>query len=127
MLIVTLIFASLAALIHLYIFVLESFWWTKESTRKTFGIDKKTAEITKPLALNQGFYNLFLAIAVIVGVIAYSFNQTIGYTLIITGTVSMLLASIVLVLSDQSKAKAAFTQGIVPLLTLICLLILVLY
>ena len=70
MLIVSLVAASLAALLHLYIFVMESFLWTTPRVRATFGItDDVQAEHTKPLAYNQGFYNLFLAIVTIVGVV----------------------------------------------------------
>ncbi|MBJ7472991.1 MAG: DUF1304 domain-containing protein, partial [Solirubrobacteraceae bacterium] len=64
------ILAALAGLIHVYFFYLESIAWTKPSTWKVFGLkSQEEAEITKGLALNQGYYNLFLAIGVIVGVI----------------------------------------------------------
>lgn len=57
-----LIFASLAALLHVYIFVMESLTWTSPRTRATFGLSAQEAEATKELAFNQGFYNLFLVI-----------------------------------------------------------------
>jgi putative membrane protein len=57
------IFAGLAALLHVYIFVMESLTWTSARTRATFGTTQEEAETTKLLAFNQGFYNLFLAIA----------------------------------------------------------------
>ena len=60
-------FSLLAALLHVYIWVLESFRWTEPSTRKTFGVSEADAEMRKPLAYNQGFYNLFLAIITLVG------------------------------------------------------------
>lgn len=56
------VFAALAALLHVYIFVLESFRWTAPSTRRTFGTTAEEAETTKLLAYNQGFYNLFLGV-----------------------------------------------------------------
>ena len=55
-------FSLLAALLHVYIWVLESFRWTHPATRRTFGTSESEAEITRPMAYNQGFYNLFLAI-----------------------------------------------------------------
>ena len=61
-------FSVLAALLHVYIWVLESFRWTEPSTRKTFGVSEADAEVTRPMAYNQGFYNLFLAIITLVGV-----------------------------------------------------------
>ena len=60
-----LVFASLAAVLHVYIFVLESFQWTSPRTRATFGTTQEEAETTKLLAFNQGFYNLFLAIVTV--------------------------------------------------------------
>ena len=64
------IFAGLAALLHVYIFVMESLTWTSARTRATFGTTQEEAETTKLLAFNQGFYNLFLAIVTAVGVVA---------------------------------------------------------
>ena len=55
------IFAGLAALVHVYIFVMESLRWTAPRTRATFGTTLEEAEVTKLFAFNQGFYNLFLA------------------------------------------------------------------
>lgn len=52
----------LVALEHLYIMVLEMFLWTKPRTRNIFGITEQDAEISKPLAANQGLYNGFLAV-----------------------------------------------------------------
>jgi len=52
---------SLVALIHAYIFVLESVLWTRPYGMKTFRMDAARAEATRTLALNQGLYNLFLA------------------------------------------------------------------
>ena len=68
MLLAACVFAGLAALLHVYIFVLESVRWEHPSTRRTFGTTPETAAITKPLAYNQGFYNLFLAIGAFIGI-----------------------------------------------------------
>ena len=68
--IVAAVFAAGAALLHVYIWVLESFRWTEPATRKAFGTSESDAETTKPMAYNQGFYNLFLAIITLVGVFA---------------------------------------------------------
>lgn len=51
----------LVALIHVYIFVLESLLWTRPAGMKVFRNDAAKAELTKVLAQNQGVYNLFLA------------------------------------------------------------------
>ena len=46
---------------HVWAMVLEMFLWTKPLGRKTFGLSKEHAEISKTLAANQGLYNGFLA------------------------------------------------------------------
>lgn len=134
MLIVSLVAASLAALLHVYIFVMESFLWTTPRVRATFGItDDAQAEHTKPLAYNQGFYNLFLAIVTIVGVVLVAGGaggagsafeaSAAGTALLVAGTGSMLAAALVLLFSDRTKARAALTQGAFPLVALVTLLI----
>lgn len=56
MVITGLVLAGLAALIHVYIFFLESVAWTSPTARATFGTTAEEAEATKSLAFNQGFY-----------------------------------------------------------------------
>ena len=63
------IIAVLAAVLHGYIFVMESLTWTSPRTRAVFGTTAEEAQTTKALAFNQGFYNLFLAVGVLVGVL----------------------------------------------------------
>lgn len=121
MLVAALIFAGLAALMHVYIFVLESFRWEEERTRRTFGLTVQQAATTKALAYNQGFYNLFLAIATIVGIAVTPASHAVGLTLLVVGTGSMLAAAMVLVLSDRSKIVPAVIQGLLPLMSLLCL------
>src|SRR4051812_6388796 len=52
---------AVVALIHGYIFVLESFLWTRPFGRRAFGMDEAFAKTTSTLAVNQGVYNAFLA------------------------------------------------------------------
>ena len=64
---------GLAVLIHFYIFVLESLRWSAPSTRKIFGIRSQVQlDATRPLAFNQGFYNLFLALIAVAGMVVFS-------------------------------------------------------
>lgn len=124
MIIAALVFAGIAALIHVYIFYLESIAWTSASARKTFGTTAEVTEVTKPLALNQGFYNLFLAIEIALGIVFFAMGSTaIGATLVFVGAGSMLAASLVLIVSDRSKASAAVKQGAAPLLAVVLLAI----
>ena len=124
MIIAGLVFASLAALLHVYIFVMESLTWTSARTRATFGTTPETAEITKELAFNQGFYNLFLAIVTGVGVaLAFICTGAVGVALVFAGIGSMLAAALVLLLSSPDKARAAITQGTLPLIAIVLLVI----
>src|SRR5919198_5383738 len=92
-----LVFAALAALLHVYIWTMESLTWTSARTRATFGTTEEEAETTKLLAFNQGFYNLFLAIVTVVGVVAVLLGCTaIGAALVFAGVGSMLAAPVVL-------------------------------
>jgi putative membrane protein len=117
-----LIFAALAALLHVYIFVMESLTWTSPRTRATFGTTPEEAETTRLLAFNQGFYNLFLAIVSGVGIAALATGcPAVGAALVFAGVGSMLAAAVVLVLSSPDKARAAITQGTFPLIAVVLL------
>jgi putative membrane protein len=119
-----LVFAVLAALLHVYIFVMESLTWTSARTRATFGTTPETAETTKELAFNQGFYNLFLAIVTAIGVVAVLVGaKAVGVALVFAGVGSMLAAALVLLLSSPEKARAAVTQGAFPLIAVVLLVI----
>ncbi|KRE94095.1 epimerase [Nocardioides sp. Soil774] len=121
--IVAAVFAAGAALLHVYIWVLESFRWTEPATRKAFGTSESDAETTKPMAYNQGFYNLFLAIITLAGVVAGGTDSTVGATLMLAGTGSMLAAALVLVTHDRSMVRAALTQGTLPALAVLAVLL----
>lgn len=117
-----LFFAGLAALLHVYIWVMESFTWTSARTRATFGLTEEQALATKELAFNQGFYNLFLAIITLAGIVIGGIGYDgVGIALIFAGVGSMLAAALVLLLSSPDKARAAVTQGIFPLIAIVLL------
>src|SRR5246127_2953765 len=105
-----LIFAALAALLHVYIFTMESLTWTSKRPRAAFGTTAEEAETTKLLAFNQGFYNLFLAIVTGVGIAAVALGHNgVGAALIFAGVGSM--------------ARAALTQGLFPAIAVVLLVI----
>ena len=113
-----LVFAALAAVLHVYIFVLESLSWTSPRTREVFGTTEQEAEATKALAFNQGFYNLFLAIVTGLGIGAVAVgHNAVGLALIFAGVGSMLAASLVLAASSPDKIRAAVVQGAFPAVT----------
>ena len=119
-----LVAAALAAVLHVYIFVMESLTWTSPRTRAVFGTTEEEAQTTRLLAFNQGFYNLFLAVVTGVGIVAVVMGQTaVGAALVFAGVGSMLAAAVVLLASSPDKARSAVIQGFFPLLAIVLLLI----
>ncbi|MDP9164790.1 MAG: DUF1304 domain-containing protein [Actinomycetota bacterium] len=119
-----LIFAALAAVLHAYIWILESFRWTAPRTRATFGTTAEQAESSKLLAFNQGFYNLFLAVVTVVGIaFTISGGTRVGAALLFAGVGSMLAAAAVLLASAPDKARSAVVQGTMPLVAVVLLAI----
>lgn len=123
MVIAGLVLAGVAALVHVFIFYLESIAWTSARARAVFGTGTvEQAAAQQQLAFNQGFYNLFLAIAVALGIGLYAAGQTaVGATLVLTGAGSMAAAALVLLLSSPDKASAALKQGLAPALGVVAL------
>jgi putative membrane protein len=119
-----LVFAGLAALLHVYIFTMESLTWTSPRTRAIFGTTAEEAETTRVLAFNQGFYNLFLAIVTILGIPPVVTGDTaVGVALVFAGVGSMAAAAIVLLLSAPGKARAALIQGTLPVIAIVFLVL----
>ena len=115
MVILALVFAGLAALLHVYIFTMESLTWTSPRTRAAFGVTVEEAAATKEFAFNQGFYNLFLAIVTAAGIVMFAVgNRSAGAALVVAGAGSMLAAALVLLLSSPDKSRPAVIQGIFP-------------
>jgi putative membrane protein len=109
----------LPAIIHIYIFILESFLWDRPRTRKVFGLSSDEARITRLFAWNQGFYNLLLALSIIAGwSLRHRFPlinnaESAGTVLMLYGLVSIIVAGIVLYVSAPRLWRSALLQ-IVP-------------
>ncbi|MGA8988763.1 DUF1304 domain-containing protein [Aeromicrobium sp.] len=119
-----LILAAIAGLLHVLFFKLESLDWRKPAAWKTFGVASQAdADTTAPLAFNQGFYNLFLALGTFTGIIMVAASNThdsIGWTLIVFACASMLAAAVVLVASGgRPFARAASIQGLPALAAIV--------
>ena len=125
MIVVGLVLAGIAAAFHVYVFFLESLAWTGPRARRIFGVrSERAAEIMKPLAVNQGFYNLFLAILALLGIVFFALGSAVvGATLVFAGCGSMVAAGAVLVVSSPSKARAAALQAGPPLLAIAALIV----
>jgi putative membrane protein len=119
------VLAAVAALIHVYIFVLESVQWSKESTRRVFGVrSAEDAELMRPLAFNQGFYNLFLALGTVIGLVLILTGGVpqAGFGVVLLALSSMVLAAVVLIASNPKLARSALIQGVAPLVGAVLLI-----
>ena len=113
----------LATVFHLYVFKLETLTWRTPKTWKTFGLPSQDhADIIAPMAFNQGFYNLFLALGSGTGLVMLAINTTIALTLIASSALSMVGAGCVLFFSVKSSRPAAMGQAGPALLGLLALI-----
>jgi putative membrane protein len=60
------ILCLVVVLIHVYIVLLEMVFWKKRAAR-VFRMPQALVEQTAPMASNQGLYNLFLVVALLLG------------------------------------------------------------
>ena len=125
--IIALVFAALAALLHVYIFILESVRWTTPAVWRRFGVaDQQAAEITRPMAYNQGFYNLFLAVGAGLGILLFAMGGpdalVAGRTLVLFSLGSMVAAALVLTTTGLKYLRAALLQGTLPLIGFVLML-----
>jgi putative membrane protein len=112
----------LAAVVHVLFFALESVLFTRPTVWKRFGVaSQHDADAIRLMALNQGFYNLFLALGGIAGLTAVALgHDTVGATLIAFVAACMLGAGVVLVATGgKALLRAAVVQAGFPLLALI--------
>ena len=115
-------FALFAGLVHVGIFFMESVLWRRPHIWRRFGVEtQKVADDTAFLAFNQGFYNLFLALGAVTGVLWVALGTPIsGWTLIGGSCASMVAAALVLRSGGKRYTRAALIQGTLPALALIC-------
>lgn len=111
------ILTALMAALHLYILVLEMFWWDTPKGHKAFGLTPEFAKATKVLAANQGLYNGFLAAGLIWGLALGPAGTAIKLfflgCIVVAGVYG----------AATSSKKILFTQGIPGLITLAAVLL----
>jgi putative membrane protein len=114
------VFAALAAALHVLFFVMESVLWTRPAVWKRFGLATAgDAQLTKTLAYNQGFYNLFLAVGVVVGIFLLPAHESAGRAIVLFGCVSMVAAALVLLTTGFDKLRSALIQFTAPALAIV--------
>jgi len=121
-----LVAAVVAALIHVWFFVMESLWFMRPTVWRRFGITSEAdAAVVRSWAYNQGFYNLFLAVGVALGLgLVATGDIASGRVLILFACGSMVAAGVVLYLHNPHFLRAAAVQAVPPLIAVAATLLL---
>ena len=116
--------AVIAALIHVWFFVLESVWFLRPEVYRRFGITSEAdAKVVRSFAYNQGFYNLFLAAGVAIGIALVALREPgAGEAIVLFACGSMIAAGIVLALHNPRFLRAAAIQVVPPLIAVVAIL-----
>ena len=121
---VALVLMTLAALVHIGFFVVESLLWLRPEVHKVFGVRSPDDAATMHFALfNQGFYNLFLGMGALVGVAGSWFLWDERHELLVFCALFMIGAAVVLVASNRRLWRGAIVQGGLPLLAMLAALV----
>ena len=109
--------ALVAALVHAWFFVLESLWFMRPAVHRRFGLaTEDEARVVRSFAYNQGFYNLFLAVGAVAGVVLVTVGDAVaGRAVTLFACGSMIAAGIVLVTHNPAFLRAALFQVVPPL------------
>jgi putative membrane protein len=125
--IIGLVVAAMAAVLHIAFFVLESVLFRLPAGRRIFGVRPENDSATLRLfAVNQGIYNLALAIVVIVGIVMVIITAAspLAVSVIIAACSVMLVAGIALALTAPRRAlPIALAQGGLPLIAIVALVV----
>jgi putative membrane protein len=123
---IAIVAAVLAALIHIWFFVLESLQFERPTVFGRFGIKSpEDAAIVRPMAFNQGFYNLFLALGIFAGLGFVAAGQVeAGRAVVLFACACMMGAGAVLLATDRRFLAAASIQAVPPLIAIVAGLIL---
>jgi putative membrane protein len=120
---VALVFATIAGLFHVVIFAMESLLILRPAVWRRFLLTSQAeAQAVHPWALNQGFYNLFLAAGALGGVIASLAGSDAAASAIVAFSCGcMAAAGVVLIATDRRMVRAAIIQAGPPLVALVAL------
>ncbi len=107
--------AAIAGALHVVFFLFESVLFKQPKIQRRFHVEPASAEAVRVWAFNQGFYNLFLALALFAGL---ALKKT-DYVLV--PCACMVGAGLVLAFSDKRMLRAAAMQLVPPLVALVSL------
>ena len=115
------VFAALAAVVHAFAFVLEAVLFPQPRTHRRFGVrTPEEVQTLRTVMVNQGFYNLFLAIGLITSIpLAASGRCALAYFCCLFAAA----CGAVLVLSKREMWRPALMQSAPPLVAALTLFI----
>lgn len=115
------ILALVAALLHVGFFYLESIAFSRPATWARFGLrTQEQADIVRPMAFNQGFYNLFLAAGIVGGLVLIATGSPdTGRPVVLFACACMSFAGVVLIATDRAMLRAALLQLVPPALAIV--------
>lgn len=107
------VFAVLVAVIHVLIFTMESVLWRRPAVHRRFLVRSADEAATiRRWALNQGFYNLFLAVGILAGlVLLHTGHRGSGQSLVVFCCACVVAAALVLLATDRRMLRPALVQG----------------
>lgn len=123
---IAVIAALIAAGLHVLFFILESVTFTNPRVAARFGLTTpEQVAAVRPMAFNQGFYNLFLAVGVVGGLsLVAAGSVEAGRAIVLFACASMTAAGMVLFATSPRFARSALIQGLPPLLAIVAILLL---
>lgn len=122
---VGLVLAAIAASLHVVFFVLQSVLFRRPFGRRLFGVRAESDSAPLRLfAVNQGVYNLALAVVVVVGLVLVILDPAAitGTAVVVAGCAVMAVAGAALALPAPPRMlPVALAQGIPPLGAIVAL------
>ncbi len=108
------VFAGVAALVHVLVFVWEALVFRRPGVHQgIFHIPSEDVPAVRLWAFGQGFYNLFLASGTVIGLVAlHNGNETVGRALVFYTCGFMALSGVVLVIADRMGLGRAEGSGL---------------
>jgi putative membrane protein len=118
--------ALLAAGLHVLFFVLESVTFGQPRVAARFGLTTpEQIAAVRPMAFNQGFYNLFLALGIVGGlVLVASGSADAGRAIVLFACACMVGAGLVLISTNRRFIRSAAIQAVPPLVAIVAALVL---
>ena len=118
--------ALVAAALHVLFFVLESVTFAQPRVAARFGLTTpEQIAAVRPMAFNQGFYNLFLAIGIVGGLALVAAGAIdAGRAVVLFASACMVGAGVVLFFTSRRFARSAAIQAGPPLLAILAALLL---